>query len=113
MITKLINPGELKEKLLIQKRDIHNNEEGYTQEVFTTIYNTRGTFEIETSRDMIYNEAEYARQRVNFVTRRKKNLDSSLFVLHNNIRYNILTISPIGDNYVKLYCQSFLQGEGI
>lgn len=113
MITKLINPGELKEKLLIQKRDILNNEEGYTQEVFTTIHNTRGTFKIDTSRDMIYNESEYARQRVKFIIRYKKKLDSGLFVEHKNIRYNILTVNSIDNNYIELYCQTFLQGDGI
>lgn len=101
----MIDPGELKEKILIQKRyEVTDDLTGMPVFTYQDLFLLRAKKKTVTTKEFISSQKETTSLILKFIVR-KQDITSQNFVLYKNDRFNIKHVHEFDNTFIELTCE--------
>ncbi|MDA1660387.1 phage head closure protein [Bacillus cereus group sp. TH153LC] len=93
----MINPGELKNRLIIQKVVTGEDENGFPIEIIEDIYKLRCKYKTVSTREYIGANREITALTYKFICRKRK-IDSDMYVVFKGRQFDIKNVQEFEDD---------------
>lgn len=103
-----VDAGQLREIIYIQEKSGDMDELGFCKETFKTLYRLRSqkkTVSLKVSEGLKANR-ESSTQYLKFICRKRKGITNKMFILYNNVRYNITNVYDLDDFFLELTAET-------
>ena len=107
-----INPGELKQRIAIIRRDRTADADGYGSVTETVVHACRAKYTQVSGSELAQANADFSRVKVRFLIRHTaKDIDRKMLVRYRDADYEIVYLNRYGDTreYMELWCERLTQ----
>lgn len=109
-----INPGELKHRIQIIRRDRTADADGYDTVMETVVHTCSAKLTQVSGTELVQANADFARIKVRFLIRHTaKSIDRKMLVRYAGTDYEIVYLNRYGDTreYMEIWCERLTQEE--
>lgn len=107
-----INPGELKHRIQIIRRDCTADADGYDTIAETVVHTCFAKLTQVSGTELVQANADFARTKVRFLIRHTaKSIDRKMLVRYAGTDYEIVYLNRYGDTreYMEIWCERLTQ----
>lgn len=107
-MNSVVDAGELRDIIYIQSKDDNVDEFGLSKETYTTLYKLRSkvkTINLKVNEKLVA-ERDTSTQSLKFICRQRKGIDNKMFILYEDVRYNITNVHKMDDFFFEITAQT-------
>lgn len=107
-----MNPGKLRDRIAILKKQVITDTSGYSQETWLTIAETWAMVEGLKGREYFTAAAVSAEKKIKITIRYRSDIKSDMRIKHDNLYYEIKSIVDLDGRkrYLQLICEVIVSG---
>ena len=109
-MNSVVDAGELREVIYIQEKSGDMDEFGFCDETYKTLHKLRckvKTINLKVSENLVA-DRDTSVQNLKFICRQRKGINNKMFILYNDLRYNITNVHKIDDFFFEITAQAVL-----
>lgn len=107
-MNSVVDAGELRDVIYIQSKDDNVDEFGLSRETYTTLYKLRSkvkTINLKVNERLVA-ERDTSTHSLKFICRQRKGIDNKMFILYEDVRYNITNVHKMDDFFFEITAQT-------
>lgn len=107
-MNSVVDAGELKEVICIQEKSGDMDEFGFCDETYKTLYKLRckvKTLNLKVNEKLVA-DRENSVENLKFICRQRKGINNKMFILYEDVRYNITNVHKMDDFFFEITAQT-------